>query len=200
MWYIEGKWHNSNKASYYIYLHILGLFNPLNAQLNPICHLLALLAHPILHVSRIRVNNAVSSWDYTVSDCRMINEFRRTFRDMVMAWCEVLPCTSLDGLRKTRESCNKDGMSLGQDLNMQVLKYKVEMSLTWWHLVDNKYKESKCYRWTGTHHGFLESAYHCIPLALVNRPKTFVSSKGYHYQHSYQQNCYTTGKEHWEVH
>jgi hypothetical protein len=32
-------------------------FNPLNAQLNPICHLLALLAaHPILHVSRIRVN------------------------------------------------------------------------------------------------------------------------------------------------
>jgi hypothetical protein len=29
------------------------LINPLNAQLNPICHLLALLgAHPILHVSR----------------------------------------------------------------------------------------------------------------------------------------------------
>jgi hypothetical protein len=33
------------------------LFNPLNAKLNPICHLLALLgAHPILHISRIRVN------------------------------------------------------------------------------------------------------------------------------------------------
>jgi len=32
-------------------------FNPLNAKLNPICHFLALLgAHPILHVSRIRVN------------------------------------------------------------------------------------------------------------------------------------------------
>ena len=31
--------------------------NHLNAQLNPICHLLALLgAHHILHVSRIRVN------------------------------------------------------------------------------------------------------------------------------------------------
>jgi len=30
--------------------------NPLNAKLNPICHLLALLGtHPILHVSRIRV-------------------------------------------------------------------------------------------------------------------------------------------------
>ena len=30
--------------------------NPLNAELNPICHLLALLgAHHFLHVSRIRV-------------------------------------------------------------------------------------------------------------------------------------------------
>jgi len=34
-----------------------GLFNPLNAELNPICYLLALLgAHNFLHVSRIRVN------------------------------------------------------------------------------------------------------------------------------------------------
>jgi len=31
--------------------------NPLNTELNPICHLLALLeAHHILHVSRIKVN------------------------------------------------------------------------------------------------------------------------------------------------
>ena len=37
-------------------------FNPLNGELNPICHLLALLgAHHILHVSRIRVNR-----DWTV--------------------------------------------------------------------------------------------------------------------------------------
>jgi hypothetical protein len=35
----------------------LSVFNPINAELNPICHLLALLvAHHILHVSRIRVN------------------------------------------------------------------------------------------------------------------------------------------------
>ena len=34
------------------------VFNPLNAELNPICHLLALLgAHHILHVSRVRVNH-----------------------------------------------------------------------------------------------------------------------------------------------
>jgi len=30
-------------------------FNPLNAELNPICYLLALLTHHFLHVSRIRV-------------------------------------------------------------------------------------------------------------------------------------------------
>jgi len=40
---------------YYIYSSCL--FNPLNAELNPICHLLALLGvHQILHVRRIRVN------------------------------------------------------------------------------------------------------------------------------------------------
>jgi len=34
------------------------VFNPLNAELNPIRHLLALLgAHHILHVSKIRVNS-----------------------------------------------------------------------------------------------------------------------------------------------
>jgi len=36
-------------------------FNHLNAELNPICHLLALLgAHPILHIGRIRVNRLYS--------------------------------------------------------------------------------------------------------------------------------------------
>ena len=36
----------------------LNILNPLNAELNPICHLLSLLgAHHILHVSRIRVKN-----------------------------------------------------------------------------------------------------------------------------------------------
>jgi hypothetical protein len=36
--------------------------NPLNAELNPVCHLLALLgAHPILHISKIRVNDLYSS-------------------------------------------------------------------------------------------------------------------------------------------
>ena len=33
------------------------MFNPLNPELNPICYLLALLAHHFLHVSRIRVKS-----------------------------------------------------------------------------------------------------------------------------------------------
>jgi len=43
-----------------LFSHIF-LFNPLNAELNPICHFLALLgAHHILHVSRIRVK--IKAW------------------------------------------------------------------------------------------------------------------------------------------
>jgi len=39
--------------------NIVDLFNPLNADLNPICQLLALLgAHLIFHVSELRVNVA----------------------------------------------------------------------------------------------------------------------------------------------
>ena len=33
------------------------VFNPLKPELNPICYLLALLAHHFLHVSRIRVKS-----------------------------------------------------------------------------------------------------------------------------------------------
>ena len=45
-----------NICKFVLFLYALR-FNPLNAELNPICHLLALLgAHHILHVSRIRVN------------------------------------------------------------------------------------------------------------------------------------------------
>jgi len=44
-----------------IRLHGTTMFNPLNAELNPICHLLALLgAHHIRHISRIRVKKILS--------------------------------------------------------------------------------------------------------------------------------------------
>jgi len=41
---------------------LLAIFNPLNAELNPFCHLLALLeAHHIFHVSVLRVKEGVGN-------------------------------------------------------------------------------------------------------------------------------------------
>ena len=40
-----------------LYIHCIYWVNPLNPELNPICYLLALLAHCFLHVSRIRVKS-----------------------------------------------------------------------------------------------------------------------------------------------
>ena len=46
-----------SRVNFTFYLLTLPAFNTLNAELNPICHLLALLgAHHIFHLSRIRVN------------------------------------------------------------------------------------------------------------------------------------------------
>jgi hypothetical protein len=46
-----------SKKYNYEFLQVHEIINPLNAELNPICHLLTLLgAHPIFHISRIRVN------------------------------------------------------------------------------------------------------------------------------------------------
>jgi len=52
------------------------MFNPLNAELNPICYLLALLgAHHFLHVSRIRVKSLtlrlLMSYIYDISSLRV---------------------------------------------------------------------------------------------------------------------------------
>jgi len=52
--------------------------NPLNAELNPICHLLALLgAHHTLHVSRIRVNNTIYKYNliYMVTLQEHLNKY-----------------------------------------------------------------------------------------------------------------------------
>jgi len=47
------------------------IFNPSNTELNPICHLPALLgAHHIFHVSRIRVNIVYTVHD---ADCNLLN-------------------------------------------------------------------------------------------------------------------------------
>jgi hypothetical protein len=58
------------------YLVNLITHNPVNTQLNPICHLLALLgAHPILHVSRVWANArnfSVSQFSVTVAEGKPI--------------------------------------------------------------------------------------------------------------------------------
>ena len=50
---------NERLEGFVIAYPVTQYINPLNAKLNPICHLLALLGvHHILHISRIRVNSS----------------------------------------------------------------------------------------------------------------------------------------------
>ena len=70
--------------------------NPLNAELNPICHLLALLgAHHILHISRIRVKTVwlcmvSNKLDFNSNYCQRLRAFNFT----------VLFKADAEGLRK----------------------------------------------------------------------------------------------------
>ena len=61
------------------------LINPLNAELNPICHLLELLgAHHILHVSRVRVKT------HTLTPCESIRQTdAELLRAQVYAVCRA---------------------------------------------------------------------------------------------------------------
>jgi len=61
------------------------VLNPLNAELNPICYLLALLGvHHFLHISRIRVNWAQVKVPFIIS----ISEFE--MRDRSHYTCRLL--------------------------------------------------------------------------------------------------------------
>ena len=48
---------DSFSAESFVFQSAIPKFNPLNPELNPICYLLALIAHHFLHVSRIRVKS-----------------------------------------------------------------------------------------------------------------------------------------------
>jgi len=50
---LQGRWQHGEKWDTVIPVD----FNPLKPELNPICYLLALLAHHFLRVSRIRVKS-----------------------------------------------------------------------------------------------------------------------------------------------
>ena len=74
-------------------------FNPLNAVLNPICHLLALLgAHHILHVSRIRVKESCRSVKLT-TQTHLLPGLRTS------GAIKLLPPTRLHGEERNRLSC-----------------------------------------------------------------------------------------------
>jgi hypothetical protein len=61
-WWAHSCQKNVQKCNKYI--------NPLNAKLNPTCHLLALLeAHHIFHVSRIRVKKNYALSSFYSQDC-----------------------------------------------------------------------------------------------------------------------------------
>jgi hypothetical protein len=69
------KWLAPNNAFIW-QMEFNWVFNPLNAELNPICYLLALLgAHHFLHVSRIRVKSLtlrlLMSYRYAISSLRV---------------------------------------------------------------------------------------------------------------------------------
>jgi len=69
------------------------LFNPLNAKLNPICHLLALLgAHHILHISRISVKLLLKNGMATTA-VSMLYKLTNLFRPFLLdssLWLYVL--------------------------------------------------------------------------------------------------------------
>jgi hypothetical protein len=55
-----------------------GVINPLNAELNPIYHFLALLgAHPIPRVSGVRVNQSYANGYLGIVDCSFELRYRR---------------------------------------------------------------------------------------------------------------------------
>jgi transposase len=62
-------------GSYQSYLQKHRNFKPLSPELNPICYLLALLAHDFLHVSRIGVKSLtlrlLMSYIYDISHLRV---------------------------------------------------------------------------------------------------------------------------------
>jgi hypothetical protein len=63
-------------------------FNLLNAELNPICHLLALLgAHPIFHVSRITVKAVIFPPMMSIkkTDCPILQKgVKRTWKTVTL--------------------------------------------------------------------------------------------------------------------
>jgi len=87
----EGK-HERNKllgrtrSRWQVILECFQVFmdvvNPLNVELNPICHWLSLLgAHPIFHVSKKRVNQLVFFWIYALCGMHVVQRSSQTLEN-----------------------------------------------------------------------------------------------------------------------
>ena len=77
-----------------------GPLNPFNAELNPICHFLALLgAHLILHISRIRVNNSKTFFKITGCESNELT-WLRAWPSLGCCECysESTPCIRMGNL------------------------------------------------------------------------------------------------------
>jgi len=62
---------------------MFSVFNPLNAELNPICHLLALLGtHHTFHISRIRVNTV----DARQNECSSAGQGGKFYYNVNQYW------------------------------------------------------------------------------------------------------------------
>ena len=138
-------------------------FNPLNAELNPTCHLLALLeTHHILHVSRIRVNvchrekNSFKdkmetsvlypAYIFIKSyECQDEQNWRSCHDSCAMAQC--LLCAVFP-IIKQLESRRRRGQRYEQKLRIQTRPFFVFSSVLFKH---NNIKRSKCYVQKHTH-------------------------------------------------
>ena len=70
---------------------LFAAFNPLNTKLNTICHLLALLgARPILHVSRIRVNQGIIRHDKCLACYTRVEPWKRNNFNNVFVYVQCL--------------------------------------------------------------------------------------------------------------
>jgi hypothetical protein len=73
------------------YMTFCGGINPLSSELNPICYLLALLAHDFLHVSRIRVKSLtlrlLMSYIYDISRLRVKEDCASTSKRIINYIC-----------------------------------------------------------------------------------------------------------------
>ena len=79
------------------------MFNPLNAKLNPPCHLLALLgAHLILHISGVRVNNVLilAYWS------KLYNSLTKIYT-ITLSYLHPYPPTATDPVETAVSACSE---------------------------------------------------------------------------------------------